>query len=117
MTGPVESPHLHQLPSPVGSVETQPGYHLAALTAFRVGDVPIMAARNKDSKTFQPQRCGLTSMTVIETLVVVGKPYDSLEQKMTVKRDGKVTASGRIVVSTDGKSRTVTTSGTDAEGK
>jgi len=76
-----------------------------------------MAARNKDSKTFQPQRCGLTSMTVIETLVVVGKPYDSLEQKMTVKRDGKVTASGRIVVSTDGKSRTVTTSGTDAEGK
>ena len=28
------------------------------------------------SKTFQPQRCGLISMTVIETLVVVGKPYD-----------------------------------------
>ncbi len=35
---------------------------------------------------------------------------------MTVKKDGKVTATGRIVVSADGKSRTVTTSGTDAEG-
>jgi hypothetical protein len=42
---------------------------------------------------------------------------DDRTLKMTVKRDGKLTASGRIVVSTDGKSRTVTTSGTDAEGK
>ena len=36
---------------------------------------------------------------------------------LTVKKGGKVTASGRIVVSADGKSRTVTTSGTDAKGK
>jgi hypothetical protein len=36
---------------------------------------------------------------------------------LTVKKDGKVTASGRIVVSADGKSRTVTTSGTDSQGK
>jgi hypothetical protein len=35
---------------------------------------------------------------------------------LTVKKRGKVTASGRIVVSADGKSRTVTTSGTDAKG-
>ncbi len=34
----------------------------------------------------------------------------------TVKKDGKVTMSGRITVSADGKSRTVTTSGTDAMG-
>jgi hypothetical protein len=33
------------------------------------------------------------------------------------KKDGKVTISGRIVVSADGKSRTVTVSGTDAKGK
>jgi hypothetical protein len=33
-----------------------------------------------------------------------------------VKKAGKVTASGRIVVSADGKSRTVTTSGTDSKG-
>ena len=31
-----------------GGVETQPGHHLAALSAFRIGDVPIMTARNKD---------------------------------------------------------------------
>ena len=33
------------------------------------------------------------------------------------KKDGKVTMSGRIVVSADDKTRTVTTSGTDAIGK
>ena len=34
-----------------------------------------------------------------------------------IKKGGKVTASGRIVVSADGKSRTVTVSGTDPTGK
>ena len=36
---------------------------------------------------------------------------------MTVKKDGKVTINGRIVVTANGKSRTVTTTGTDAKGK
>ena len=31
-----------------GSIETQPGRHLATLSAFSVVDVPIRAARNKD---------------------------------------------------------------------
>jgi hypothetical protein len=34
-----------------------------------------------------------------------------------VKKGGKVTTSGRVVVSADGKSRTVTVSGTDPKGK
>lgn len=34
-----------------------------------------------------------------------------------VKKDGKTVTTGRIVVSPDGKSRTVTTSGTDSKGK
>ena len=34
-----------------------------------------------------------------------------------VKKAGKSTTSGRIVVSADGKSRTVTTNGTDSKGK
>src|ERR1700693_1918301 len=34
-----------------------------------------------------------------------------------IKKGGKVTVSGRIVVAADGKSRTVTASGTDAKGK
>jgi hypothetical protein len=37
--------------------------------------------------------------------------------ELTVKKDGKVTMTGRIVVSADGKSRTLTTSGTDSMGK
>lgn len=37
--------------------------------------------------------------------------------EMIVKKDGKVTVTGRVVVADDGKSRTVTTSGTDAQGK
>jgi len=36
---------------------------------------------------------------------------------LTVKKDGKATVTGRIVVSSDGKSRTVTTTATDAQGK
>jgi len=36
---------------------------------------------------------------------------------MTVKKDGKVSFTGQIVVSSDGKTRTVTTKGTDAMGK
>jgi len=35
---------------------------------------------------------------------------------LTVKKGGKVIETGRIVVSTDGKIRTVTTQGTDAKG-
>jgi hypothetical protein len=37
--------------------------------------------------------------------------------EMGVKKDGKMIASGRIVVSADGKTRTVTLSGTDPMGK
>lgn len=36
---------------------------------------------------------------------------------LTGKKDGKVTLTGRIVVSADGKTRTVTTTGTDSKGK
>jgi hypothetical protein len=36
--------------------------------------------------------------------------------ELTNKKGGKVTVSGRIVVSADGKTRTVTVSGTDAKG-
>src|SRR5215510_12005607 len=36
---------------------------------------------------------------------------------LTVKKNGKVTTTGRIVLAADGKSRTVTTSGTDPKGK
>jgi hypothetical protein len=36
---------------------------------------------------------------------------------MTIKKGGKVTSTGKITVAADGKSRTVTTSGTDAKGK
>jgi hypothetical protein len=40
---------------------------------------------------------------------------NSLE--LTVKKDGKVTITGRIVTSADGKTRTLTASGTDSAGK
>ena len=38
-------------------------------------------------------------------------------QDLTEKKDGKITTTGRIVVSADGKNRTVTASRTDADGK
>jgi hypothetical protein len=42
---------------------------------------------------------------------------DDRTMAFAVKKNGKVTVTGRIVVSADGKSRTVTTSGTDPKGK
>jgi hypothetical protein len=44
------------------------------------------------------------------------KKVDERTLEITVKKYGKVTVSRRIVVSADGKSRTVTTSGTDLKG-
>ncbi len=49
-----------------------------------------------------------------------GRDYKNVNQRtleMTLKRGGKTVGSGSIVVSADGKTRTVTTSGTDAKGK
>jgi hypothetical protein len=45
------------------------------------------------------------------------KQIDDRTLELTVKKSGKVTMTGRAVVSADGKSRTVTISGTDAAGK
>jgi hypothetical protein len=45
------------------------------------------------------------------------KPVDDHTQTLTQKKGGKITTTGRVVISADGKNRTVTTSGTDATGK
>ena len=45
------------------------------------------------------------------------KKVDDHTLEMTVKKAGKVTTTGRIVVSADGKTRTVNTKGTDSTGK
>lgn len=45
------------------------------------------------------------------------KKVDDHTATFAVKKDGKKTMSGRITVAPDGKSRTVTTSGTNPEGK
>jgi hypothetical protein len=45
------------------------------------------------------------------------KKVDDHTLSLTNKKDGKVTTTARVVVAADGKSRTVTTKGTDAKGK
>jgi hypothetical protein len=45
------------------------------------------------------------------------KEVDDRTLDLTIKKGGKVTSTGKIVVTADGKTRTVTTSGTDPEGK
>lgn len=45
------------------------------------------------------------------------KIVDARTMDLTVKKDGKVTMTGQIVLSKDGKSRTTTVTGTDAAGK
>ena len=45
------------------------------------------------------------------------KKIDDRTLELTVKKNGKVTVTGRIVVSADGKNRTVNVSGTTPKGK
>lgn len=48
------------------------------------------------------------------------RSYKSLGARtltFVIKKDGKVTVNGRVVVSSNGKIRTVTTTGTDSQGK
>jgi hypothetical protein len=45
------------------------------------------------------------------------KKIDDHNLEMTVKKAGKVTMTGSLVISADGKSRTVTITGTDAKGE
>ncbi len=45
------------------------------------------------------------------------KTVNAHTMTLTQKKDGKVTTTGRIVVAANGKSRTVTTSGTNAQGQ
>jgi hypothetical protein len=44
------------------------------------------------------------------------KVIDDRTTELTNKKDGKVTATGKIVISADGKTRTVTVNGTDPKG-
>jgi hypothetical protein len=45
------------------------------------------------------------------------KKINDRTTELTVKKDGKATITGRMVVAADGKSRTVTVSGADSSGK
>ncbi len=45
------------------------------------------------------------------------KMTDDHHMDLTVKKDGKVTATGKLVVAADGKSRTLTVNSTDPAGK
>ena len=45
------------------------------------------------------------------------KQIDDHTLQLAVKKDGKVTMTGRVVLSADGKTRTVTATGTDPKGK
>jgi len=69
----------------------------ARQSAFDGKDYPLVGDPTADSRAYRKQGA--------RTLL------------MTVKKDGKVTINGRIVVTANGKSRTVTTYGTDANGK
>jgi hypothetical protein len=45
------------------------------------------------------------------------KKIDDHTLELTIKKGGKVSGTGRIVISADGKTRTVTVKATDATGK
>ncbi|HSE26319.1 MAG TPA: hypothetical protein VLB68_31920 [Pyrinomonadaceae bacterium] len=73
------------------------------------------AAHNEWTGKFDGKDYPVTGDAAFDT-----RAYKRVNDKtldMTLKKGGKVTVTGTIVVAADGKSRTVTTSGTDAQGK
>lgn len=72
-------------------------------------------AHNEWTGNFDGKDYPVTGDSSVDTRAYTKVDDRTLE--MTIKKDGKVTMTGRIVVSADGKSRTVKTSGTDAKGK
>jgi len=59
----------------------------------------------------------MNSQTKCNTLYWGCRNHCSTRRDMTVKKSGKTQFTGRIVVAADGKTRTVTISGTDKTGK
>ena len=64
---------------------------------FDGNDYPVIGESNADARSY--------------------KMIDANTLEIANKKAGKTTMTGRIVVSKDGKTRTVTTTGTDAQGK
>ena len=72
-------------------------------------------AHNEWTGKFDNREYPLTGDPTADSRTYRRANYNTLA--FTNKKGGKVTLSGRIVLSTDGKTRTVTTSVTDAKGK
>jgi hypothetical protein len=64
---------------------------------FDGNDFPVTGDPTSDARSYK--RLGARTLTFV------------------IKKDGKVTVNGRVVVSSNGKIRTVTTTGTDSTGK
>jgi hypothetical protein len=73
------------------------------------------AAHNEWTGKFDGKDYPVTGDAAFDTRAY--KRVDDKTLDMTLKKGGKVTVTGKIVVAADGKSRTVTTNGTDAQGK
>jgi hypothetical protein len=73
------------------------------------------AAHNEWTGKFDGQDYAVTGDPASDMRAYKQKNANTLE--ITIKKGGKVTVTGTIVVSGDGKSRTVTTSGVDPDGK
>ena len=73
------------------------------------------AAHNEWTGKFDGKDYPLTGDPTADTRAY--KQINAHKLDMTIKKGGKVTVTGEIVVSADGKSRTVKTDGVDAQGK
>jgi hypothetical protein len=109
----INSPQTGELPVPLPA--TQPVCHRhAPRTAFSRHDAhlqsKIIAGQPLHGKDYAVMGDPTSDMRSYSKV-------DGRTLKRTVKKDGRVTATGRVVVCADGKSRMVTTSGTDVEGK
>ena len=104
---------------PAGAVKNHTVVYEAAGDSIKIivdgTDAAGTAAHNEWTGKFDGKDYPLTGDPAADTRAY--RRVGARTLAMTVKKDGKVTVTGRIIVTANGKSRTVTTSGTNAEGK
>jgi hypothetical protein len=123
---PVTSPHMGTWKLNEAKSKLAPGMPKNDTVVYEAAGDNVKVTVDGTDKDGKPAHNEWTGKFDGKDYPVTGDPTSDMRSykkagartlELTSKKDGKVTGTGRIVVAADGKTRTVTLSGTDAQGK
>ena len=118
-----DDPHMGTWKLNEGKSKLTPGEGKNTTVAYEAAGDQVKVTIDGTDKDGKPTHNEWTGKFDGKDYAVTGDPKSDMRSykkvddhtlAMTVKKDGKVTGTGRVVVSADGKSRQVVTIGTDA---